>query len=123
MRRLTLYIFLFVFLANTMIASVWAMPCMMDKGLISQQLDVSEIAVNNSSDFPCHDMQDNKEQDESQGCEDLCLCLNVLVSQTPIIYSDNLIISALSTTHFSISNETIASINSAPLFRPPIILF
>lgn len=117
MKSYFLFAFIFVFLANIMVASVWAMPCVMDKDLMSQQID-----INKSAEMPCHIEQEKTKKDEDQNCDDLCLCLNVLVSQTPIFNSCNFSITAVSPTHFSIRDEKIASIILAPLFRPPITL-
>lgn len=115
MKPLSLYLLFFVFLANTMIASVWAQPCVMDKDSMPMQSDVSMMG-----EIPCHDEQEDEPQ--NQNCEELCLFLNVLISQASIISSDVLSVPASKSIHILIENESINSIESLPLYRPPIIL-
>jgi len=116
-KPLSLYLLLFVFLANTMIASVWAQPCVMGKDLMPMQSDASLI-----DEMPCHDMQEDESQNQDQNCEELCLFLNVLISQASIISSDNLSVSTSKSIHTLIDNDSINSIESLPIYRPPIIL-
>ena len=119
MKPVILYAFLIVFVANTTVVSAWAKSCMLNAGSSPEQTDVSM-----SDDIPCHGEHGYNEQNHEQNhkCEDLCLCLNVLVSQTPIIFVSSLHFPAMKATSYLISKVTVASIATSPLFRPPIIL-
>lgn len=121
MKSLSLYLLLLVFLANTTIATVWAQPCMMDKDSMSMKFGASM-----TDEMPCHDQIVQEEQKDSQNpdqnCEELCLFLNVLTSHASIISSNNISVPASKSIRILIDKESIDSIESLPLYRPPIIL-
>jgi hypothetical protein len=115
MKRRILYIFLFVFVANTMVVSVWAKPCMFNSGSMTMQTDMIM-----SDEMPCHDRQGTYEQDQHHDCKSFCLCLSVFFSQVPIIYIDSLDFLNVKSTQFIINDALVDSIATPPLFRPPI---
>lgn len=113
MKHLFLYIGLFFFVANNMVLSAWVKPCMLD----TQENTMLSVGEYTSEEMPCHD-----ESSDQQGmqCDGVCLCLNVLVTQTPVLDADQLYIPIDHLSRIAISNTSLYSLVTTPLYRPPI---
>jgi hypothetical protein len=116
MKKLALFIFAFMFLANTLVVSAWAKPCMMDSPTqMSQDMDASM-----SGDMPCHD---ENTQGQSPHCDGVCLCLHVLMSQTLITHdAETLKAPAIISERFATDHDLILTRGSLPLRRPPKLI-
>lgn len=113
MKKLALFIFAVMFLANTVVVSAWAKPCLMNSPAeMSQDMDTSM-----SSDMPCHD---NQNEQKTKHCDGICLCAHASISQTPIInQSESLNAPVSSSDYLTGNNETVNSRATAPPRRPP----
>lgn len=96
-----------------MVLSAWVKPCLLE-GQGNAVLSVGEYTV---EEMPCHDEQVD-EQDMQ--CDGVCLCLNVLVTQTPVLGADHVYIPIDHLRRIAISNTFLYSLATTPLYRPPI---
>lgn len=85
MKRFSIIFLMVMFLANTVVVSAWAKPCMMN------DTEMSEMSSNSDmGDMPpCHEETKSEKQappkSDLQHCEGLCLCLHVSLTQTPLL--------------------------------------
>ena len=115
MKHLFLYVVLFMFVANNMVLAAWVKPCMSND---TQPMEIS-VEASVSEEMPCH------EEESSQAlmqCDGVCLCLNALVSQTPVLDSGYIFHSFNHAERIRVSEHVFASLISNPLYRPPILI-
>lgn len=74
MKKLAIVIFTFLFLANTVVVSAWAKPCLMN----GEQPAMEQMNSQNMDDMPCHEEQD--QQQNHSHCDGICLCVHVSTS-------------------------------------------
>lgn len=116
MKNLAVFIFMVMFLANTIVVSAWAKPCMMGSDIqMSQDMDTSMDA-----DMPCHDKEQKNQNNPNKHCDGVCLCMHVSINQTPIINDiDALAFPAASKQNIVISQDNLKSRSTLPARRPP----
>jgi hypothetical protein len=122
MRILGFAFLIAVFLANTVIVSAWAKPCMdsgsMDISKHSEMLMAhDDMSISN---MPCEDMKQNQEQNDTQHCDGVCLCLHVSTHQSPIL-SDQASpsLSTLTSMKHDFIDDRFEDISTSSLKRPP----
>ena len=113
MKKLFVFILMVTFLANTIVVSAWAKPCMKSSSMAMAQ----DMRANMDADMPCHD---EEQQSQTQHCDGLCLCLPVALAQT-VILNDVDVLEPLdiSEVQFTISQDALVSRQTAPPRRPP----
>ena len=113
MKKLFVFILMVTFLANTIVVSAWAKPCMKSSSMAMAQ----DMRANMDADMPCHD---EEQQSQTQHCDGLCLCLHVVMAQT-VILNDVDVLEPLdiSEVQFTISQDALVSRQTAPPRRPP----
>lgn len=104
---------LFFFVANNIVLAAWIKSCALDH----QENTIVSVDEFSSDDTPCHEQA--PEQDSTQ-CENLCLCLNLLVTQTPVLDSHHVYTPADHWGRIIISDTFLHSTTLTPLYRPPI---
>lgn len=109
MKHFILMFTVIVFLANIFAISAWAKPC-------NTLNDISPMLNTMSmEDIPCHE-----EQEQTQHCDGICLCLHTCINQTSVLNSQNNIeIPPSKSERLAIKNVSVASIATAPPRRPP----
>lgn len=111
-----------VFLANTVIVSAWAKPCLnsgaMDVPMQSQSMiDHSDMGMPN---MPCEDMQQNQDQNDTQHCDGVCLCLHVSMHQSPTLNTSSpLSVPIIGTMKHGFIDDLFGDISPVILKRPP----
>jgi len=107
-----------IFLANTVIVSAWAKPCL--NANPSSMSQMSGDMNHDMSNMPCEKMQQNENQSDTQHCDGVCFCMHMSSTQTPIIGASSQfqIPFALKLSH-DFTNEAIASLSYSPDKRPP----
>ena len=107
-----------VFLANTVTVSAWAKPCLNDN--VSSVSQILNDIKQDMGIMPCEEMQKNKNQNDNQHCDDVCFCMHISSSQTPIIGTNQQFQPpfTLRLSH-NFSNEIIATLPYSPDKRPP----
>ena len=116
MKKLSLFIFGFMFLANTVVVSAWAMPCLMNESIAMSQ----HINSSMPDEMPCHEEQ---KEEKSKYCEGICFCFHTSVSQTPIMNgSESLNIPMAFSENLRAENEKMVSLATSPPRRPPKII-
>lgn len=111
-----------VFLANTVIVSAWAKPCLnggaMDAPVQSQSMmDHDNMDMSN---MPCEDMQQNQDQNNTQHCDGVCLCLHVSTHQSPTLNNPlSLSMPALVSVKHDLIDDRFTGISTPTLKRPP----
>lgn len=111
-----------VFLANTIIVSAWAKPCLnggaMDTSAHSEtMMDDGDMDMSN---MPCEDMQQNQEQNETQHCDGVCLCLHVSTHQSPTLNNPlSISMPALVSMKHTLNDDRFTGISTSTLKRPP----
>jgi hypothetical protein len=104
-----------MFLANTLVVSAWAKPCMMEdmkSAEMSQNMDMDEV--------PCHEEKKSEKQDPNNHCEGVCLCLHVSLNQTPVLFDLNSVPDVfLGAETYTLSREDMASYEGSPSNPPP----
>lgn len=113
MKYIFLHMVLFLFVANNMVLSAWVKPCLLD----AQESTVLSIEEYTSEEMPCHDEQADE---QTMQCDGVCLCLNVLVTQTPVLDFDHVYLPIDHLNRIVISDTFLYSIATTPLYRPPI---
>ena len=117
MKKLAVFTLMVMFLANTVVVSAWAKPCM-NSGSVEM---TQEMSANMDSDMPCHDEKpQNEKKNQNKHCDGICLCLHASLSQTPITNDfDALALPDISKQQIAISQDALASRTTLPLRRPP----
>ena len=114
MKKSALFIFMVAFFANTMVVTAWAKPCVQAANM--EQSHSTQMSM--SDDMPCHGEQ--KQKDNNQHCDGLCLCMHVSINQTPILNEDAALDFPVASSNSLLTNsETIASRTISPPRRPP----
>lgn len=123
MKRFSIVFLMVMFLANTVVVSAWAKPCMMndtEMTEMSQKFDMGDMP-------PCHEENKSEKQDSQQSntnhCEGVCLCLHVSITQTPVL-SDFVTVPdiALGAETYNPHNESVPSQDYSPSNPPPIFI-
>lgn len=111
-----------IFLANTVIVSAWAKPCLNGGAMNvpAQSQSMMDHGDMDMSNMPCEEMQQNENQNDNQHCDGVCFCMHMSSSQTPIIGASSQFQMpfALKLSH-DFTNEAIASLSFSPDKRPP----
>ena len=117
MKRFSIVFLMVMFLANAVVVSAWAKPCMMndtEMSVISSNSDMGDMP-------PCHEENKSEKQDPLNHCEGVCLCLHVSLTQTPVLTG---LITApdvhLSADVYNLSDESTPSRDYSPSNPPPI---
>jgi len=111
-----------VFLANTVIVSAWAKPCLnggaMDSPAQSQSmLDHGDMDMSN---MPCEEMQQNQDRQDTQHCDGVCLCLHVSTHQSPTLNNPlSLSMPTLVSMKHDFIDDRFTGISTSTLKRPP----
>ena len=107
-----------IFLANTVIVSAWAKPCL--NANPSSMPQVSDSMKQDMGNMPCEDMQQNDSQNDNQHCDGVCFCMHMSSSQTPTIGASSQFQMpfTLKLSH-DFTNDAIASLSYSPDKRPP----
>ena len=85
MKKLSIVLLIAMFLANTVVVSAWAKPCMMN------DMEMTEMSQNSDMGNmpPCHEENKSEKLDpqnsDTNHCEGICLCLHVSLTQTPVL--------------------------------------
>ena len=116
MRKLFIFAFLALFLANTSIVSALAQqPCTHDMNTPSS---MSEMASTDGTP-PCHQTEE-KQQSDNKLCEGLCLCAHVSSSPSLFMKSkEGMCLPFMIKQSFSIDNDALVSVSQIPPKRPP----
>lgn len=117
MKRFSIVFLMVMFLANTVVVSAWAKPCMLSDTEMSEMSSNSDIG-----DMPpCHEENKSKEQDPLKHCEGVCLCLHVSLTQTPLL-TDFVAVPDihLGTLTYTFITENMTSWDYSPSNPPPI---
>ncbi len=111
MKNYMLFAIAIIFLTNTISLAAWAKPCMMGKTtVISAEIEMTKASMD------CH----KKKQGQQKHCEGICLCEHATFSQTPIIENPfDFGPSPVSFEHILSYNESVTSLTTSPLRRPP----
>lgn len=124
MRILGFAILTAMFLANTVIVSAWAKPCLnggaMNAPAQSQSMmDHGDMDMD-MSNMPCEDMQGNQGGQDTQHCDGVCLCLHVSTQQSPTLNNPlSLSMPALVSLKHSFMDDRYTGISTSTLKRPP----
>ena len=119
MKKLSIVLLMAMFLANTVIVSAWAKPCMMN------DMEMTEVSQNSDmGDMPCHEENKSEKQapqnSDTNHCEGVCLCLHVSLTQTPVLSDLNAVLDVyLGTETYTLSREDMASYEGSPSNPPP----
>lgn len=117
MKRFSIVFLMVMFLANTVVVSAWAKPCMMN------ETEMTEMSSNSDmGDMPpCHEENKSEKQDPNNHCDGVCLCLHVSITQTPVL-SDFVTVPdiALGAEIYNPHNESVPSLDYSPSNPPPI---
>ena len=113
MKNIILYIVSFIFVANTFVVSASIKPCMHNDANDSTQIELMA-----SSEMPCHSEQQDTHHEH---CQDACFCLHFSINQIPVVDSSHF--NHVITHHEKLSDydQLPYSINTSPLYRPPIL--
>lgn len=117
MKRFSIVFLMVMFLANTVVVSAWAKPCMMN------DTEMSEMSSNSDmGDMPpCHEENKSEKQDPLKHCEGLCLCLHVSLTQTPLLTDFIAVPDIYLGTHtYTSITENMSSRDYSPSNPPPI---
>jgi hypothetical protein len=111
-----------VFLANTVIVSAWAKPCL-NGGVIgspAQSQSMMEHGDMSMSSMPCEDMQKTQNQNDTQHCDGVCLCLHASMHQS-ITLNNPLLLSmpTLVSLKHDFIDDQFSGISTSTLKRPP----
>ncbi len=115
MKRFSIVFLMVMFLANTVVVSAWAKPCMMN------DTEMSEMPLNSDvGEMPCHEENKSEKQDPLKHCEGVCLCLHVSLTQTPLL-TDFVTVPGmvLGADIYNLSNESTPSRDYSPSNPPP----
>ena len=112
MKDIILYVVSMIFMANTLIVSADVKLCMQE-----QINDVIHLEILAESDMPCHDEQQNENNNH---CEEACFCLIYSASQTPHFELGNLNTFNTHEERFVAIDEYAISNYLSLLYRPPI---
>lgn len=117
MKKFSIVLLMTMFLANTIVVSAWAKPCMMndmEMTKMSQKSDMGDMP-------PCHEENKSEKQDPLNHCEGICLCLHVSLTQTPVLSDFNAVPDiALAIEVYNLSDESTPSRDYSPSNPPPI---
>jgi hypothetical protein len=109
-----------IFLANTVIVSAWAKPCLSGGAMNTSTEQPESMMEHSGMDMPCEDMQQNDDQDDTQHCDGVCLCLHVSTHQSPTLNNPlSLLMPARVSTKHGFIDEQFAGISTATFKRPP----
>jgi len=113
-KKLAIVIFTFLFLANIVVASAWAEPCLMN----GHQPAMEKMKLHNMDEMPCHGQQD--EQPKQSHCESICLCVHVSTSSG--LFSNNVSafhVPVLKSVRIMRNDDDMVSRSTSPPRRPP----
>jgi len=124
MRMLGFAFLIAVFLANTVIVSAWAKPCLnggaMDAPAPEQSQSMMDHGDINMSNMPCDQMQQNEDQQDTQHCDGVCLCLHVSTHQSPTLNNPlSLSMPTLVSIKHALNDDRFTGISTSTLKRPP----
>jgi len=85
MKRFSIVLLMTMFLANTIVVSAWAKPCMMNDMIGSGEMTEMSQNSDMGDKPPCHEENKSEKQDPNNHCEGVCLCLHVSLTQTPVL--------------------------------------
>lgn len=113
MKRFISMFVVLMFLANTIIVSAWAKPC----------LSMNTASIHHTiqkDDVPCHEGMNNEQKNPNQHCDGICLCFYVSTYQTPIL-NDVARFNFTDThnNHHFYKSERVTSTASTPPSPPP----
>lgn len=119
MKKFSIILLMAMFLANTVVVSAWAKPCMMNDVQMSEtssDADMGEVP-------PCHEESKGETQDNLKHCDGVCLCLHVSVTQIPLL-TDFVAVPdiVLGADVYNLSNEVAFSRDYPPTNPPPIFI-
>lgn len=110
MRNFLTALFIVAFSMNALAVTAWAKPCVFN----------DQQAVNSFSDMPCHEEMETTSQEDMNYCEGVCLCLHVLLHQTPVLsHIAFLPYQYQKSEKINITEERAASLKYSPPRRPP----
>ncbi len=115
MKRFSIVLLMAMFLANTVVVSAWAKPCMMKDMEMTEMSQKSDMG-----DKPCHEENKSEKQDPNNHCEGVCLCLHVSITQTPVLSDLSAVPEVfLGSEKYTLSKEDMASYEGSPSNPPP----
>ena len=119
MRKVLVFVLMFMFLANTAIVSAWAKLCMHD---VSASVSDTEIASQNGTP-PCHQTENTKQSgNQNQHCVGLCLCAPISNNMSILMKNgdvDGIWLPVTIKKLFVIDEDTLTSVSQMPAKHPP----
>jgi hypothetical protein len=115
MKQFSIVLLMTMFLANTVVVSAWAKPCMMN------DMEMTEMSRKaDMGEMPCHEENKSEKQDPNNHCEGVCLCLHVSLTQTPVLSDLNAVPDVyLGSETYTLLREDMASFETSPSNPPP----
>ena len=114
MKHFVLIFTAIILIANTLVVSAWAKPCV---GMIDAPQTAEKVMMMDGE--PCHDDNRN-EKSSNKHCDGVCLCFHVSINQTPTLANNANISMPLKSRDIpNRYNEQISSYASAPPSPPP----
>lgn len=109
-----------VFLANTVIVSAWAKPCLNGGSMNTPAQSMTNHGDMDMANMPCEDMQQNQSQNDTQHCDGICLCLHVSIHQSPTLNNPSPFSTpALVSLKHNFIDDQFAGISTSIFKRPP----
>ena len=114
MKRILLCTLMLVFAAGSVVPAALAFECdMLAKSSQSEQMQ------DTNENMPCHEPENNN----TDHCEGVCLCLSLSLSQNQLFETAFLIKQpAIGVESYAFIHETVRSTSPLPLYKPPITL-